>query len=132
MNNNKVKKIKFSDLYVSQLYISSEKLNSVKGWLTAETLSSLEPLPVYKFGRKYTLTDGHTRALVAFLLGAETISVYIDDDDIVTSSEGLSLYKTCINWCNEANVITVPDLANRIIPENEYQIKWIGRCEGIR
>lgn len=115
-------------LYVSQLYVNETKLLSVQSWLTPASQQHCEPLPVYDFGDgNFTLTDGHTRALV-FLLQGLPCPVRYDDDDIVTGPEGLKAYRTAIGWCRDAGVCTVADLCDRIIKETQYQTLWLERC----
>ncbi len=122
-------KIRISELGVSQLYINERKLSEVKAWVKTDTDFSENPLPVCDFGNgKYTLTDGHTRAVCAYLLGAEEIGVRIDNDEEVTSEGGRKLYEECIKWCEEEGVAGIAELSKRIITDAEYQIKWIERC----
>ncbi len=123
-------RIKISELGVSQLYISERKLEEVNAWVTADTDFAANPLPVCDFGDgRYTLTDGHTRAVCAYLLGIGEICARIDSDDEVISGNGRKLYEECIKWCKEENVTDISALAKRIIPADEYEMKWIKRCE---
>lgn len=74
------------DLGVSQLYLSEAKIANVKKWLNPNDLSNFEPLPVHDFGNgKFTLTDGHSRAFLAYTMGISCVPCVYDNDDIVSS-----------------------------------------------
>lgn len=121
-------KIEISKLGVSQLYINERKLKAVREWLSEGEGFSSNPLPVYDFGDGYVLIDGHTRALAAFLQGTKEVCIEPDETDYFDDAETLALYKTCIGWCVEENIKDVAALAERIIPDEEYEEKWIKRC----
>ena len=86
------------------------------------------PLPVYDFGNgRLTLTDGHSRAFIAYQYNLKIPIIY-DTDDIVICKEGQLLYKNDINWCQRFNIHTVADLESRIVDSTDYQYLWIERC----
>ena len=116
-------------LYVSQLYVSRAKLQSVQSWLTPATLQSCQPLPVHDFGDGVlTLTDGHTRALALLLLG-QPCPICYDTEEAVTGSVGQAAYRMAIDWCRAAGICTVPDLRARVVEEDEYKRLWLDRCK---
>jgi len=110
------------DLQPSQLYVSRDKL------LTVEAAYSdggpEEPLPVWEWNSMLVLTDGHTRALAAFLRGQEDIPVYEDTDDLDWDA-----YRICVGWCLEEGIRSVADLEDRVIPAGRYEELWLGRCQ---
>jgi len=108
----------FDELTPSQLYLSEGKLAELKDF------SATEALPVRRFGDKIALTDGHHRAYLIWQSGAEKLPVYWDEDDL-----DWNIYEICLQWCEEAGVLVVPDFANRIINAEEYQKLWHDRCE---
>ncbi|MEM2130874.1 MAG: hypothetical protein QXZ70_09780 [Candidatus Bathyarchaeia archaeon] len=61
--------MKLDKIQPSQLYISSEKLSEVMRKINFETPTSIEPLPIKRFGNEIVFVDGHTRAFAAFLCG---------------------------------------------------------------
>ncbi|QGN06983.1 histone acetyltransferase [Halorhabdus sp. CBA1104] len=87
------------------------------------------PLPVYEFDGDWYLTDGHTRAFVAFLTGCDRISVVADED--LESEYDLSVYRACIEWCAQEGIERVPDLAGRVVGPETFQTEWIDRCQAI-
>lgn len=118
------------DLGVSQLYLSRDKLLGVQAWLTADSAARMAPLPVHDFGNgRYTLTDGHTRAYVAWRLGLERIPIIYDHDDIVASGLGPELYRMDICWCTRFGIKNVRHLAGRILDGADYARLWLRRCE---
>lgn len=116
-------------LYVSQLYISRTKLQSVQAWLTPATLQECPPLPVHDFGDGvFTLTDGHTRAL-ALLMQTQLCPICYDADEAVTKPDGRAAYLMAISWCRTAGICTVWDLRERVVEEEQYKRLWLDRCK---
>ena len=125
-----VKYIKIKELGLSQIYLNQKKIDNIYKWINLTDLSTFHPLPVYDFGNgKLTLTDGHTRAFVAHKLGLEEVPVQYDTDDMITSEIGQLLYKVDIAWCERFDLRSVMDLESRIIPDEQYQVLWLDRCE---
>lgn len=124
------KHISIIKLGISQIYLNEDKISAVKKWFDPHDLRNFEPLPVHDFGNgKLTLTDGHSRAFVAYQTGVAKIPVIYDTDDIVTSGTGQMLYKNDIAWCERFGLNDIRDLERRIISNGEYQDLWIGRCD---
>lgn len=116
-------------LGVSQLYLNQFKIEKVKKWFDPNHMDLCAPLPVYDFGNgRLTLTDGHSRAFVAYQYKIE-IPITYDTDNLVTSEEGQLLYKNDIVWCKRFNIHSVADLETRIVDSSKYQRLWINRCE---
>lgn len=87
-------------LGISQLYLSASKVAAVEAWFDPQRMDRLRSLPVYDFGDgRYTLTDGHSRAYVAWKKGTREIPVYADDDPLVTGALGQRLYRQDLLWC---------------------------------
>lgn len=68
--------------------------------------------------------DGHTRAFAAFLHGLSKVTVYWERDKLDWEA-----YKICVEWCKEEEVYTIADLINRVLPQHQYDILWLKRCE---
>ena len=118
-----------TDLGISQLYLNQSKLRNVEKWFDPNNMNLCQPLPVHDFGDgRLTLTDGHSRAFIAYQHKTKVPIVY-DTDDIVTCDEGQLLYKNDIVWCRRFHLRTIADLENRIVDDSEYQSLWIDRCE---
>lgn len=117
-------------LGLSQIYLSSDKIASVTEWFDPQNMDLFQPLPVYDFGNnKYTLTDGHTRAYVAYKNGISFLPVFYDADDIITNPTGQRLYNEAIAWCGRFKLYHIMQLEHRIINKNAYQKLWADRCE---
>lgn len=125
-----IKLMPILDLGVSQLYLNKKKLDNIYKWFCPEDTEKYPSLPVHDFGDgKYTLTDGHSRAYVAYNAGVALIPVVYDTDEIVVSDIGLLQYRNDIEWCKRHEIFTVADFENRIIPDEQYKKLWIERCD---
>jgi hypothetical protein len=60
------------------------------------------------------------------LAGADAIR--IEYDPTIRSEYDFDLYRTCIRWCADAGVETIPDLAGRLLGPEAYETRWIERC----
>ncbi|MDO5326144.1 MAG: A/G-specific adenine glycosylase [Clostridia bacterium] len=114
-----------SALHPSQLYISEEKLAAVRAWFDPENLIGFDPVPVKKRadGLLY-LTDGHTRAVAAYLAGMKEIPVCDEWEELSWEA-----YDESIRWCDAEGADTIEKLAKRIVSPEEYQILWNDRCD---
>ena len=117
---NKTFYLNFDELSPSQLYLSEGKLAGLSDFNPLDA----EALPVRKFGDKIALTDAHHRAYLIWQAGAEKLLVYWDEDDL-----DWGVYETCLQWCQDENVLKIPDFANRILSEKDYKKLWHDRCE---
>ncbi|WP_267642723.1 hypothetical protein [Haloarchaeobius amylolyticus] len=107
----------------SQLYLSQAKLDGVLSWCDPDD-PEYDPLPVIDLEGEWTLIDGHTRAFVASLAGADELTVVHDRDD-----HPRDLYRRCVDWCRDADVTRVADLHGRLVSPEAYQQQWIDRCQ---
>lgn len=112
----------------TQLYLSSEKLAAVVDWFDFDD-PNYEPLPAFEHEGAWYLADGHTRAFAAALAGAETLR--IERDAEVREKYDFEVYLACIDWCGEAGVETVLDLAGRVVGPETYRRLWVDRCQGL-
>lgn len=118
------------NLGVSQIYLNEDKLMNISKWMDPNDLSNFEPLPVYDFGNgKLTLTDGHSRAFLAYTMGVSEVPCVCDTDDIVVSGIGQMLYKNDIVWCERFKICSVMDLKDRIVSSGMYKELWVDRCD---
>lgn len=107
----------------SQLYVSRAKLARVTCNLAPITVTSLPPVPVRRLGDSLIYTDGHTRALAAYLAGLSAIPVVDDEDEL-----DIRAYAICVRWCREEGVRSIKDLEGRVIDHDQYQELWLDRC----
>ena len=112
-----------TDLQPSQLYICSDKLAEVERSMRTQQDSSIDPLPVKRLGPRPVLTDGHTRAFVAFLQGRTYVRVYWETDQLDWEA-----YEACVQWCLEKGIRSVADLQTRVVTAEQYEELWCKRC----
>lgn len=108
-------------LQPSQLYVSRNKLLAVDA--AYSPCEEEEPLPVWEWNSMLVLTDGHTRALAAFLRGEEQLPVYEDTDEL-----NWEAYRICVGWCLDEGIRSVAHLQDRVISAESYEELWLGRC----
>ena len=116
-------KLRLEAIQPSQLYISSEKLAAIESTWEAEELDALDPVPSKPLDGRLVSTDGHTRSVAAHRAGYETIWAVWDEDTLDWEA-----YRICVDWCREAGIRSIPDLADRIIGPDAYEELWLGRC----
>jgi hypothetical protein len=116
--------MKIDAIQPTQLYISSEKLNSVMRNLRHTKAIHIAPIPIKKLDNQIVFADGHTRAFAAFLLGLSEILVHWEDEELDWDE-----YRTCVKWCKEEGIITISDLKKRVIPNKDYQVLWLDKCK---
>ncbi|WP_136686601.1 histone acetyltransferase [Halorhabdus amylolytica] len=114
-----------AELRPSQCYLNAPKVAAVVDRIEGAVFDP-GPLPVYEFDGQRYLTDGHTRAFVAYLTGCDRIAVY--EDEQVAAEYDLSVYRACIQWCEREGIEGVPDLAGRVVGPATFQTEWIDRC----
>ena len=125
-----VKLIPILELGVSQIHLNERKISEICKWFDPREFTNYPPLPVYDFGDgRFTLTDGHSRAYLAYRFGITHIPVVYDCDEMVTSELGLLQYRKNIEWCQRYNISTVGDLENRIVSDSQYRELWVERCD---
>ncbi len=118
MDSKTTRRENLKDILLSQLYLNKEKLKAIR------TQQDVEPLPVKKVADKLFFTDGHHRAFTLWKDGEEEVGVYEDTDDM----DWLQ-YLICVDWCLEEGLVSIGDLEDRILSDEEYKRSWLDRCE---
>lgn len=117
------------ELGLSQIYLNADKVKAIETWFDPNNLSNMEPLTVHDFGNgRYTLTDGHSRAYVAYKNGICHVPIVYDNDEIVVNKLGQSLYRMDIEWCERFHLENIRDLDHRILNNDDYNQLWVVRC----
>ena len=120
---NKIVMKDLEDLQPSQLYISLEKLKKVQSRFDFSNPTGIDPIPVKVLEGKQVMTDGHTRALAAYLAGLSAVPTYADPDDLDWDA-----YQICVDWCRAEGIYSVADLADRVVNPEDYERLWYQRC----
>jgi len=115
------------NLQPSQLYISREKLTKVQSMYDFSKPFGITPIPVKDLDGMEVMTDGHTRALAAYLAGVSELPTYADPDDLDWDA-----YRICVAWCHEADIYHIADLAARVVNPEDYQHLWYDRCQAMQ
>jgi len=115
--------MKLNEIQPSQLFISSEKLSEIMKAFDQAKPDTLEPIPVKKLGNEVVFTDGHTRALAAFLHGLGEARVFWDEDELDWEA-----YAICVEWCKKEGIRTVGGLKDWVVSPEEYTALWLDRC----
>ena len=84
-----IKLINIDSLGISQIYLSSSKIAAITEWFDPQCMDNFHPLRVHDFGNNtYTITDGHTRAYIAYKTGVSALPVCYDNDDMIVGQVG--------------------------------------------
>ncbi len=121
-------KVDLMSLQPSQLYINYEKLKKVENEFILKKI--FNPLPIKLLNGRLILTDGHTRALIYYLNGIYSIEVYWDDpwgSEFLDKKE----YEISLQWCLEEKILSIKDLKDRIVSDEDYQSLWLDRCKNV-
>ena len=110
-------------LQPSQLYISAEKLRRAMATLGSHWPYAIEPIPIKRLGDHVILTDWHTRAFAAWLMGRDQVPVCWDEDELDWEA-----YEICVRWCEQEQIHTIADLEKRVLDQETYQRAWLDRC----
>jgi len=122
--------IAIDQLKLSQIYLSQKKIDGVLTWFDP-SLRNFEPICARDFlgNGNLHITDGHTRAFIAWQHGVRQIPYIYDEDEIVACPLGQMQYEEDIVWCERFRLYHISNLAGRVLSEDDYEALWRGRCE---
>ncbi len=110
----------------SQLFLNESKLAVLRARLLVNEqlqISKLKPIPIKRLNGVLFYTDGHHTAFITAQSGFSHVLGYREEEEL-----DWDLYEICIGWCSKVGITTISDLASRILPNDEYEKQWIGRC----
>lgn len=122
-----ISRIKLTDIQPSQFYISENKLRAITEWFDPNDLSNFVPVPIKPLNGRIIFTDGHTRAWAAYCAGLEYIPLAWDEDDMDWEE-----YQICVDACIERGIHSIADMADRLLPGDKYEEKWLGWCRSMQ
>ena len=120
---NEIRLTPLRSLQPSQLYISWEKLTIVQSINDFSNPTGISPIPIKDLDGLQVMTDGHTRALAAYLGGLAAVPTYPDPDDLDWDA-----YRICVAWCHDAKIYSIADLVERVVSPQDYERLWYDRC----
>ena len=82
----------------------------------------------FEHGGKIFFTDGHTRALAAFLSGIEKVPLVWDSEEEI----GIKEYEICVKACENRGIKNIADLEHRVLSQDEFAAKWDNWCDGMQ
>ena len=124
----KIAKVAIRNIQPSQLYISRKKYDFVNSFMIEQAPNhNYEPISVKVLNNEIVFLDGHTRALWLINKGYRKIKIYYEEE----KEWDWDGYLECIRLCKSENIFSVSDLRSRIIPHEEYKIKWYKKCSEI-
>lgn len=109
----------------SQLYIDASRLGNALEWFDCDD-PTYDPVPVLHIEDELVLSDGHTRAFLAYVAGANTLEIVLDPD---RRELNIPLYRGCMDWCREESVTQIADLAGRVVSHDTFLDQWVARCQ---
>ncbi|ERG89653.1 MAG: hypothetical protein J07HX5_01824 [halophilic archaeon J07HX5] len=115
------------DVRPTQLYLSTAKLIGVLDWFDPDD-PNYNSLPAFRYDQKWHLSDGHTRAFVAALTGADRLCL---THTPVQDEDAAAVYRAAIEWCREADIEKISDLHGRLVGPETYEQLWIERCQQV-
>ncbi len=109
----------------SQLHLNGRKLALATEWFDFDE-PNYDSVPVVELDGELVLTDGHTRAFLASLAGADEFRVRRDEDDLP-----LAVYRECVGWCKDAGITRIADLHGRALNVDTFVETWVDRCQAV-
>ena len=124
-------RVPIGDPQPTQLCLSGRKLHAASAWFDFNE-PQYDPLPVLRDepalpDGTMALIDGHTRAYLAHLAGADELLVR----DVTDEDHPMTLYADCVAWCERKGVTSVADFAGRVVSHESHQRRWIDRCRRV-
>lgn len=116
--------VPIDELSPSQLYIDAGRLRNALEWFDFDD-PTYDPVPVLHIENEFVLSDGHTRAFLAYLAGADMLEIVSDPDQ---KELNIPLYRECVGWCRDESVTQVEDLAGRVVSRDTFLEQWVARC----
>lgn len=124
-----LRSIKLSQLRPNNLFLNERKVSSVRAAWKGGKAGKLPPILVAKIESDLCLIDGHSRAFVAWENGADAIACELKSlEEIEGSAE---VYKKIYRLGIALDIVSIADLAERILPDPEYRDRWIQFCESL-
>lgn len=117
--------VSIDDPQPSQLYLNGRKLALATEWFDFDE-PNYDPVPVVELDGEWVLTDGHTRAFLASLAGADELRVRRDEDDLEWG-----IYRECVGWCKDEGITRVADLHGRALNADTFVETWVKRCQAV-
>jgi hypothetical protein len=119
--------VRIDHLRPNNWYINRAKLNQVRHAWQQGTQGQLPPILVTQIDGELSLIDGHSRALAALEHGEPHILASFEPLEAIEGAT--SLYVHIHRTGPELGILSVRDLAERIVTPDEHARLWVGYCE---
>lgn len=117
--------IKIKDIKPQQHYLSKFKLDEVN--TSFHSYESYGEIYVISYRGQFFSIDGHHRLYLLYKKGVEELEVVNDIED-----NDNELYQILADEAIHLGINTIGDLGSRVIEtEEEFQEKWIDKCQNI-
>ena len=123
----KTKKVSLNCLRPNNWYLNIEKVNKIREVWSLRKQDELPFILVCEIDKVLAIIDGNTRAFVAWENGVKELEVRIEDLESIDEFGGL--YKKIHRQGPVEGVSLVEDLSKRLLHPEEYQTKWLNKCQ---
>jgi hypothetical protein len=114
-------KVDIDEIMPEQLTVDKTKLGRVSSWIQGPEDVIVSCV---RIDDKLICIDGYSRLVAAFNKGFNYVYAYVEEEN-----NNLEFYKTCKSWCEEEGVLSIKDLAGKVVTPEEHQRIWIDRCQ---
>jgi hypothetical protein len=122
------RRLPLAEVRPTQLYLSGEKVATAAAWFDFDD-PDYGTLPAFEYDGEWYLSDGHTRAFLAYLAGFDTLRVERDRE--VREVYDFEVYEAAIEWCTDEDVTAIGDLAGRVVEPETFEDLWVARCQSV-
>lgn len=118
--------VDLKDLRPNNWYINRSKLDRVRDAWSEGDQDRLPPVLISEIDGTLAIIDGHSRAYAAYENGSDRINAELKElDDIEGSS---ALYRYIHRHGPGEGILTIADLASRIVSPEDHHSLWIEWC----
>ena len=118
--------VNLKDLRPNNWFINRAKLEKIREtWLNGKQ-DVLPPILITKIDGNHSLIDGHSRAYAAFENGQTKITADFQELDDIEGSR--ALYEHIHRLAPSKGIMTIADLATRIVSPQDHRLLWINYC----
>ena len=118
--------VSIKNLQPNNWFLNKAKLEVIRAIWSKGQQNTLPPILICKIDSLWALIDGHTRAFVAWERKQNLISVTIKQLSKIDNNK--FLYEWLHRNGPKKGIVSIFDLAERILEPQDYQKQWIEFC----